>query len=116
MLYIALEEKIVVNSTSIWLYFMYEKLTRVMKTAGEMTFPASAKINFTPVPGWRELLETPYNETRNAYLVWRSAKGPRSGPGWKGPERDSNKLKKLIKSMKTPFVPMRWLQNLILEI
>ena len=45
-----------------------------------MTFPESAKNNFTPVPGWRELLETPYNEARYAYLVWRSANWPHSGP------------------------------------
>ena len=62
------------------LILLYEKLTRAMKTAGEMTFPESAKSNFTPVPGWKELLETPYNEARNAYLVWRSTNRPRSGP------------------------------------
>ena len=62
------------------LILLYEKLTRAMKRAGEMTFPESAKSNFTPVPGWKELLETPYNEARNAYLVWRSTNRPRSGP------------------------------------
>ena len=51
-----------------------------MKTAGEMSFPESAKSNFTPVQGWKELLKTPYNEARNAYLVWRITYRPRSGP------------------------------------
>ena len=45
-----------------------------------MTFPESAESNFTPVPGWKELLEIPYNEARNAYLVWCSTNRPRSGP------------------------------------
>ena len=62
------------------LILLYEKLTRAMKRAGEMTFPESAKSNFTPVPGWKELLEIPYNEARNAYLVWCSTHSPRSGP------------------------------------
>ena len=61
------------------LILLYEKLTRAMKTAGEMTFPESAKGNITPVPRWKELLETPDNEARNAYLVWRSTNRPRSG-------------------------------------
>ena len=51
-----------------------------MKTAGEITFPESANSNFTPLPGWKEVLEIPYNEARNAYLVWRSANRPRSDP------------------------------------
>ena len=45
---------------------LHKKLTKAMKTAGEMTFPENAKNNFTPVSGWNALLETPYNEARNA--------------------------------------------------
>ena len=75
------------------LILLYEKLTRAMKTAGEMTFPESAKSNFTPVPGWKELLETPYNEAHNAYLVWRSTNRPRSGPVHKWMKRTRAKFK-----------------------
>ena len=101
------------------LTLFYETFTSAMKTAGEMTFLESVKSNITPVPRWKELLETPHTEARNAYLVWRSTNTPRPGPVHKWIKRiqmDSNMLKKLIKEMKTPFVLMRWLQNLTLEI
>ena len=61
------------------LVLLFEKLTRAMKTSGEMNFPESANCNFTPIPGWKVLLETPYNETRNAYLICRSANKPLPG-------------------------------------
>ena len=59
---------------------LYERITRALRSADEITIPKSSKSNFTPVPGWNELLEEPYNEARNAYLAWRSDNRPRSGP------------------------------------
>ena len=59
---------------------LYERITRAPRSADEITIPKSSKSNITPVPGWNELLEEPYNEARDAYLAWRSDNRPRSGP------------------------------------
>ena len=67
------------TADKIWFAF-YESITRAMGSAGEITIPRSSKSNFTPVPGWKVLLEEPYDEARSAYLAWRSYDRPRSGP------------------------------------
>ena len=59
---------------------LYERITRALRSADKITIHKSSKSNFTPVPGWNELLEEPYNEARNAYLAWRGDNRPRSGP------------------------------------
>ena len=35
---------------------------------------------FTPVPGWNQYLSEPYNESRQADILWSSYNKPRSGP------------------------------------
>ena len=72
------------HSCSVFLYIKawihIERITRALRSADEITIPKNSKSNFTPVPGWNELLKEPYNEARNAYLAWRSDNRPRSGP------------------------------------
>ena len=55
----------------------YEIFTRVFNEyedfVGERNFLRSIKSNSTPVLGWKELIEIPYNKACTLYLVWRLA-------------------------------------------
>ena len=42
--------------------------------------PQEPQKRFTPAPGWNQYLSEPYNESRQAYILWSSYNKPRSGP------------------------------------
>ena len=57
-----------------------ECIMKCLQSADEMCIPRKNKNHFTPVPGWNEYLSRPYDESRQAYIIWNSYNRPRSGP------------------------------------
>ena len=53
---------------------------KCLQRADEMCIPRKNKKHFTPVPGWNEFLSQPYDDSRQAYIIWNSYNRPRSGP------------------------------------
>ena len=51
-----------------------------LQKADETCIPKKHKKPFSPVPGWKQYLSEPYNESRQAYILWSSYNKPRSGP------------------------------------
>ena len=58
----------------------YECIMKCLQRADEMCIPRKNKKHFTPVPGWNEYLSQPYDDSRQAYIIWNSYNRPRSGP------------------------------------
>ena len=58
----------------------YGHIMNCFQKADEICIPKKHKKLFTPVPGWNQYLSEPYNESRQAYILWSSYNKPRSGP------------------------------------
>ena len=58
----------------------YECIMKCLQRADEMCIHRKNKKHFTPVPGWNEYLSQPYDESRQAYIIWNSYNRHRSGP------------------------------------
>ena len=58
----------------------YGHIMNCLQKADEICIPKKHKKLFTPVPGWNQYLSEPYNESRQAYILWSSYNKPRSGP------------------------------------
>ena len=58
----------------------YGHIMNCLQKADEICIPKKHKKLFTPVPGWNQYLSEPYNESRQAYILWSSYNKFRSGP------------------------------------